>query len=62
MRRAHWRRARVGPRRDWHYEGRWIAPTLVNADALTEMPTVLYRLPDPPSGPPPADIEEDLTT
>jgi len=61
LRRGHWRRVRVGPRADWHYGGRWIAPTVVNA-AAGDAPDVLYRLPPPPSGPPPDDGEDDLTT
>ena len=30
-RRGHWRRQRVGPRENWHYELRWIPPTWVGA-------------------------------
>jgi hypothetical protein len=50
LRRGHWRRVRVGPRHDWHYEGRWIAPTLVSGtgDALADAHLRTYRLPDPP--------------
>ena len=62
LRRGHWRRVRIGPRGGWHYEGRWIAPTLVNANEATEIADVLYRLPDPPDGPAPEDEVEDLTT
>lgn len=62
LRRRHWRRVRVGPRDDWHLEGRWIAPTLVNTNATTELAEVLYRLPDPSEGPSPDGEVEDLTT
>jgi hypothetical protein len=46
LRRAHWRRARCGPRTDWHYEGRLIAPTLVGGEARPD-PGRVYRLPVP---------------
>jgi hypothetical protein len=47
MRRGHWRRQRVGPREDWRYEQRWIAPVLVNPGNDRGTVTV-YRLPEPP--------------
>lgn len=46
LRRGHWRRVRVGPKRDWRYQGRWIAPTIVNPDHGSLRP-VVYRLPKP---------------
>lgn len=48
-RRAHWKRMRVGPRDDWHYERRFIARTIVNPGFDDHRVTV-YRLP-PPSSP-----------
>jgi hypothetical protein len=45
-RRGHWRHTRVGPKDDWRYEVRWIAPTIVgNADS-DQRPGV-YVLPEP---------------
>lgn len=61
LRRGHWRSSRVATRDDagavigdvhgehgldWHYEGRFIAPTVVNAGAGEPRPTV-YRIPEP---------------
>ena len=44
---AHWRRVRVGPRDDWHYEGRLIGPTVVNPDQPAATSTVrTRRVPD----------------
>ncbi len=61
LRRGHWRRVRAGPRAEWHYEGRWIAPTVVNS-ATGDAPDVLYRLPPPPTELIPDEGEDDLTT
>jgi hypothetical protein len=49
-RRRHWRRQRVGPRDDWRYERRLIAPTIVNPghQAPVDAPLTIYRLPPPP--------------
>jgi hypothetical protein len=47
LRRGHWRRVRVGPRADWHYEGRWIPPTLVNPSGAPAAGVPVYRLPLP---------------
>jgi hypothetical protein len=47
MRRGHWRRVRVGPRADWHYEGRWIPPTIVNPGGAPMPGLPIYRLPLP---------------
>jgi hypothetical protein len=41
-------RLRVGPRDDWHYEVRWIAPTLVRGDQPSTERLVVRRLPPPP--------------
>jgi hypothetical protein len=47
-RRGHWRSVRVGPRSEWHYEGRWIAPVFVNPHGLVEGRGLqVYRLPHP---------------
>lgn len=69
LRRGHWRRVRVATRRqgvivgnisgthdlDWHYEGRWIPPTMVGgAGQLDERRVyVLPDLPAPPQRPDP---------
>ncbi len=45
QRRGHWRRSRVGPHADWHYEWRWIRPTYVGA-WIADDPARVYRLPD----------------
>jgi len=45
-RRGHWRRQRVGPRDDWHYEVRWIHPTIVAGHLPPDNPDRIYRLPD----------------
>jgi hypothetical protein len=47
LRRGHWRRVRVGPRADWHYEGRWIPPALVNPGGAPAPGVPVYRLPLP---------------
>jgi hypothetical protein len=48
LRRGHWRRQRIGPRDEWHYEGRWVRPTLVNPEGGERGATRVYRLPVPP--------------
>jgi hypothetical protein len=51
-RRRHWRRQRVGPRDDWRYERRLIAPTIVNpGHQPVDNPLTVYRLPPPPDTP-----------
>jgi len=47
LRRGHWRRVRIGPRNDWHYEGRWIAPTVVSPGGQPVGGEAVYRLPVP---------------
>jgi hypothetical protein len=49
-RRGHWRRVRVGPRDDWHFEGRWIPPTVVNQGKSPSRVITVYRLPVPEPG------------
>lgn len=59
---GHWRAVRVATRDsegtitgnvqgepgvDWHYEGRWIAPTVVNPGATRDERQVVYRVPGP---------------
>lgn len=62
LRCGHWRRARCGPRYDWHYEGRWIGPVLVNADAATDdIKPAVYRLPEPPPDEDTGGDDIDLT-
>ena len=48
LRRGHWRRVRVGPRSDWHYEMRWIPPTMINPYARRKDSVTVYRL-NPPT-------------
>jgi hypothetical protein len=48
LRAGHFRRVRVGPRDDWHYQVRWIAPTLVRGDQPEHDRLVVRRLPPPP--------------
>lgn len=63
IRTGHWRSVRIATRDedgtitgdttgepgvDWHYEGRWIAPTIVNAGATPDDRAVVYRV--PPTG------------
>ena len=50
LRGGHFRRVRVGPRHDWHYEVRWIAPTLVRGEQPDPNRMVVRRLPPPPVG------------
>lgn len=45
LRRGHWKRVRVGPRDGWHYEGRWIAPVIVNPDNFDSEALRIYRMP-----------------
>lgn len=47
-RRGHWRRQRVGPREDWYYERRLIAPIIVNPGGPSDDRLTIYRLPPPP--------------
>jgi hypothetical protein len=47
LRGGHFRRVRVGPRNDWHYDIRWIAPTLVRGDQPVPDRLVVRRLPPP---------------
>lgn len=56
-RRGHFRRVRVGPRTDWHYEARWIPWTLVNASEGDVDFGRVYRLPEPPD---PAERPADV--
>lgn len=46
VRRGHWRRSRVGPRDDWHYEWRWIDATYVGGAPPPDSPRTVYRLPE----------------
>lgn len=50
LRRGHWQRYRVGPRREWHYEPRWVPPVVVNPSGQPGQSTTVYRLPVPSSG------------
>ena len=54
LRRGHWRRQRIGARSDWHYEGRWVRPTLVNPEGAQGRDVRVYRLPIPPADRPEA--------
>lgn len=47
VRRGHWRRQRIGPRTDWHYEIRWVSPAWVTAGGPGEPPDHVYVLPPP---------------
>jgi hypothetical protein len=48
MRAGHFRRVRVGPRGDFHYEPRWIAPTWVRGDLdRADQRLVIRRVPSP---------------
>jgi hypothetical protein len=58
LRGGHFRRVRVGPRNDWHYQVRWIAPTLVRGDQPAADRLVIRRLPPPPAPSPTPDIPE----
>jgi hypothetical protein len=49
LRGGHFRRVRVGPRNDWHYDVRWIAPTLVRGDQPAGERLVIRCLPPPPA-------------
>lgn len=49
-RRRHWRRQRVGPRDEWRYERRLIAPIIVNPGGQLDQRLTVYRLPPPPTG------------
>lgn len=57
---ANWQRMRVGPRDDWHYEGRLNGPRLINPDQpAATTPTVrTRRVPERPSEPPSGDTAE----
>lgn len=48
LRRGHWQRYRVGPRRDWHYEPRWVPPVVVNPAGQPGRSVTVFRLPLPP--------------
>ncbi len=61
LRAGHFRRVRVGPRNDWHYQVRWIAPTLVRGDQPAVERLVIRRLPPPPTWNPPRDIPHQQT-
>jgi hypothetical protein len=52
LRRGHWRRVRIGPRDNWTYSPRWIAPVVVNPGAEPDPGMRVYRLPLPPEPPP----------
>jgi hypothetical protein len=58
LRGGHFRRVRVGPRNDWHYEVRWIAPTLVRGDQPAAERLVIRRLPPPPAWNPTPDLSD----
>jgi hypothetical protein len=48
MRSGHFRNVRVGPRRDFHYEPRWIPPTWVRGDLeAVDQRLVVRRIPSP---------------
>lgn len=47
VRRGHWRRQRIGPRTDWHYEIRWVSPAWVAGGNHLEAPRHVYVLPAP---------------
>jgi hypothetical protein len=49
LRRGPWRRQRIGAKDSWHYEGRWVRPTLVNPEGPTRPRQRVYRLPVPPA-------------
>lgn len=49
LRRGHWQRYRVGPRRDWRYEPRWVPPVVVNPSGEPSRTVAVYRLPLPPT-------------
>ncbi len=61
LRGGHFRRVRIGPRDDWHYQVRWIAPTLVRGDQPTTDRLVVRRLPPPPSSDHSRDRSEGRT-
>jgi hypothetical protein len=62
-RRGHWRRVRVGPTTGWRYEGRWIAPTVVNPGGPTRPGrTVVYRLPVPDTARSPLGVDPEDPT
>jgi hypothetical protein len=44
QRRGHWRRQRIGPRDEWHYEPRWIPPTIVGGHVASDQPGRVYRI------------------
>lgn len=46
LRRGHWRRQRIGPHNDWHYELRWIAPTVVGGVLPLDQSGRVYSLPE----------------
>jgi len=43
MRRAHWRRQRVGPRSDWAYKRVWIRPSIINPGGV-EIPGAVVNV------------------
>lgn len=52
LRRGHWRSVRVGPRDNFRYEPRWIAPTIVGGDHIDpddRRNETVYHLPEPVS-------------
>jgi len=61
LRRGHFRQVRVGPRSDWHYQVRWIAPTLVRGDQPGTQRLVVRRLPPPPAASQARDGPDDQT-
>lgn len=44
-RRGHWRRVRCGPRMHWHYELRWIPPTVVGPGQMDDQGRI-YAVPE----------------
>jgi len=62
LRRGHWRRVRVGPRHDWHYEGRWIAPAVVSPGGQPAAGVAVYRLPVPDAARPALGVDTDDPT
>jgi hypothetical protein len=49
VRRAHWHRYRVGPRDNWKYEFRWLAPMWVGGQPPPDRPDKVYVVPTLPA-------------
>lgn len=54
LRRGHWRRQRVGHGEQWHYEDRWIPPTVVAPTGPESGQLIVWTLPRPKPIPTPA--------